>query len=181
MAFPESLDVLQDPQPLSPLEGHAALHTAENAAIRALESKVGIDSSDDPASLDYRVGRLEARSRWVAGQDLGGHRVVAMAGDASAIYADCAVASHAGRLLGLTTGAASAGAPCIVAGATEVVEEPSWSWTADAPVYLGHDGLLTQTVPAAPDALFSLVVGVALTPTKVLVSLREPLFLSQEA
>jgi len=39
----------------------AASVTATQAAVRATQAKVGIDNSEDPKSLDYRVGSLEAK------------------------------------------------------------------------------------------------------------------------
>lgn len=62
--FPASLDSFVDPaatskcngsNPTGPVATHAALHTLENDAIAALQAKVGIDSSADHSSLDYKV------------------------------------------------------------------------------------------------------------------------------
>lgn len=59
MAFPTSLDSLTDPSGSDTLAagagGHAALHKAENDAIEALETKVGVNSSAVATSLDYLV------------------------------------------------------------------------------------------------------------------------------
>jgi len=33
------------------------------ASIKATQAKVGIDNSEDPKSLDYRVGKLEGKDR----------------------------------------------------------------------------------------------------------------------
>lgn len=87
--------------------------------------------------------------------------------------------AHALRLVGMTVGAADSGAPGTVQTFGEF-EEPSWSWTPDQPVYLGKNGRLTQEPPAAPDAVFSLVVGVALAPTRIFLAPNFPIFLTQE-
>lgn len=62
--FPGALDSFVDPNPTSkcnatnttgPVALHSALHALENDAIAALQAKVGIDSSTDHNSLDYKV------------------------------------------------------------------------------------------------------------------------------
>ena len=60
--FPTALDSLTNPTGGQTLGagGHAAQHGAENDAIEALEAKVGVNNSTDPASLDYRVAQVEA-------------------------------------------------------------------------------------------------------------------------
>ena len=60
-AFPTSKDELVNPQPTDSVQtvSHAAQHANANDAIEALEAKVGVDNSTDPASLDYKVKQLE--------------------------------------------------------------------------------------------------------------------------
>lgn len=57
--FPTSLDVLSNPTSSTPTNsstlGHAAQHANVNDAIEALEAKVGIDSSADVNSIDYKL------------------------------------------------------------------------------------------------------------------------------
>jgi hypothetical protein len=59
--FPDSLDVLSNPNGTSSLSNpsHAQQHSNANDAIEALQTKVGIDGSLDPNSIDYRVSALE--------------------------------------------------------------------------------------------------------------------------
>lgn len=57
MAYPETLDdlivpVAQDSDPLSDPD-HPTAHNEERTAINSLETKVGIDGSTDPNSIDY--------------------------------------------------------------------------------------------------------------------------------
>ena len=59
-SFPGALDALTNPAATDGLTGHAAQHANANDAIEALEAKVGVDNSTDPASLDYRVATLES-------------------------------------------------------------------------------------------------------------------------
>ena len=53
--FPDSLDNLDNPGATDSLSGHAQLHTDINDAIEAIQTKVGVDGSTDPNSLDYKV------------------------------------------------------------------------------------------------------------------------------
>lgn len=62
-SFPTELDVLTNPGAADALDAptvpHAAQHANANDAIEALEAKVGIDGSEVPASLDFRLAALE--------------------------------------------------------------------------------------------------------------------------
>jgi hypothetical protein len=110
-----------------------------------------------------------------AGQDIGGHRLVLLNAQGDAIYADARQLSHAEVVVGLTVFAAVQGQSIDIVRAG-IVEEPSWSWVADQPVYLGLDGVPTQTLP--PGALFGLVVGFPIAPTKLFVSIKPPIVFS---
>jgi hypothetical protein len=37
------------------MAGHASLHGNVNDAIEAIETKIGIDGSSDPNSIDYKI------------------------------------------------------------------------------------------------------------------------------
>ena len=110
-----------------------------------------------------------------AGQDIGGHRLVLLNAQGDAIYADARQLSHAEVVVGLTVFAAVQGQSIDIVRAG-IVEEPSWSWVADQPVYLGLDGVPTQTLP--PGALFGLVVGFPIAPTKLFMSIKPPIVFS---
>jgi hypothetical protein len=103
---------------------------------------------------------------------IGGHRVVIVpATDVQ--YASADDPTHVNRVLGLTNNAAAAGDDIEIVTAGEVVE-PSWNWTP-GPVYLGINGLLTQTVPASG---FIKQVGIAMTATRLLVAFWPPIMLN---
>lgn len=107
-----------------------------------------------------------------AGETLSGHRVVILEDD-KLYYADCSVPSHAKRVLGITTGAAMAGAIANVKISGELTE-PSWSWDLSAAVWLSTTGLLSQAPPVSG---FSLFVGFPVTATKLFIDIREPIIL----
>lgn len=103
---------------------------------------------------------------------IGGHRVVVLE-SSLVVYADSSVAAHANKILGLSIGAVDAGGMASIQTGGEI-EEPSWAWQPDFPIFLGINGLLTQTVP---EAGFSLIVGFPITTTRIFINLREPLIL----
>lgn len=110
-----------------------------------------------------------------AGQDIGGHRLVLLNAQGDAIYADARQLSHAEVVVGLTVFAAVQGHSIDIV-RVGIVEEPSWSWVADQPVYLGLDGVPTQTLPLG--ALFGLVVGFPIAPTRLFMSIKPPIVFS---
>jgi hypothetical protein len=107
----------------------------------------------------------------VAQQALGGHRAVIAVGLNGADYANTLDEAHFGRVIGVTLGAADALAEVIVQTAGPL-DETSWDWVPDTDIWLGYNGLLTQTPPRV--AAFVQRVGFALTPTRIWVDLSEP-------
>lgn len=107
-----------------------------------------------------------------AAHALGGHRAVIAVGADGADYASASDATHEGRVIGITLGAASQGAPVNVLFAGPVTES-SWSWTPDESIWLADNGLLTQTPPE--DGAFLQRIGFALTSTRMWVDLSDPI------
>lgn len=102
---------------------------------------------------------------------LGGHRLVATDGMGGIDYAGCDVQGDLPAVLGMTTHAAEAGEVVALRRVGEI-EESSWTWTPGQPVYLGLDGVPTQSLP--PEAVFGLIVGIPTSPTKLFMAPREP-------
>ena len=71
--FPNNLDNFVNPDSNNPLSNpsHSDQHKNANDAIKALQSKVGVDGSADTASLDYRVTQLESESGSLIVEQLG--------------------------------------------------------------------------------------------------------------
>ncbi|MFZ5959861.1 hypothetical protein ACOXVJ_20360 [Pseudomonas knackmussii] len=97
----------------------------------------------------------------VAAVALSGHRLVFSTDGVAVDYADCGALANRNNTLGMTLGAADAGALVNVQRSGEVVFE-GWAWSS-GPVFLGHAGQVTQSLPQ--DAAFSLVVGFAMNAT----------------
>lgn len=113
-----------------------------------------------------------------AGAALGGHRAVMLDNAGKLQYATNANIAHMGRVIGVTLGAVEADAPCQVKNFDQTTE-PTWNWAMNQPVYLGANGLLTQSAPTAiGGATFLMVIGFPVSSTTLFVSLREPIVLS---
>lgn len=105
---------------------------------------------------------------------IGGHRAVVLNSIGKAIYADNTIAAHANGIIGISIESASAGG-FFRAQFAGLMQEPSWSWTPNLPVFLSTNGLLTQAPPVSP-AVFSHVLGVAVSGTSIAINLKDPIF-----
>lgn len=76
-------------------------------------------------------------------------------------------------VLGITLTSAVAGQPVNVQRAG-VVEDAGWAWTEGQRVFLAANGALTQT---APEHGYDVLIGVALSATRLLLSLSDPIAL----
>lgn len=102
----------------------------------------------------------------IAGEAVGGHRVVAIRTDGKAYHVSPSDA-EADSVAGLTTGAAILGDIVSITAGGEV-SEPSWSWTPGS-VWLGANGTMTQTVPTSGAIVR---IGTALSATAIYVEPR---------
>lgn len=100
-----------------------------------------------PAGADGTGGAAGGPEDLVAGHILSGHRLVVPDTGDAVVYADHDTLSDLGRPIWLTLGAAAQGAPVDLAWYGTVTES-SWSWTL-GPIYVGDNGLLTQTPPTS--------------------------------
>lgn len=81
--------------------------------------------------------------------------------------------AHADQVAGVAETAATTGGTARIRTAG-VTENDSWAW-AEGPVYVGADGVLTQTPPATG---WQMTIGRALTTTSLLVDIEPPIFRS---
>lgn len=105
----------------------------------------------------------------VATTPISGHRAVRAVPGGAAV-AGTATAEGA-RVIGIAVAAVAAGELVTIRATGELVE-PSWAW-APGPIYLAPDGALTQ-IPPSDGAVIEL--GVALTPTSMLVRVLDEVF-----
>jgi len=127
-----------------------------------------------PAGADGPIGTNGPhRTVITAGMALSGHRMVTTDSVGNVVYADASNVEHAGKVLGMTTGAASEDGDAIIQ-TNGVVTEPSWNWDLGELVYLGSDGHLVQTVP---ESGFVCPVGTPITTTSLLVQISNSVIL----
>lgn len=145
---------------------------------------------DGPAN--YQAVALAERTEWLkekvdkqgigaetsiallqAAVPLSGHRVVRPTTSHRIVYADHTELDYSAATLGVTLQSVEAGAYVKVATSGEIVE-PSWRWEVGPPIFLGTGGGLTQIPPTTG---FQLIVGVATSPTTMLVSIKQSIIL----
>lgn len=113
----------------------------------------------------------------IAGMTLSGHRIVVPQPDLTVVYADNDNMSHIRLPMWLTLGAATAGQPVTVHALGTVVE-PGWSWTPGEPIYLGDDGIPTQTTPDISTATFLIEVALAESDTVIFYNPKIPIVMA---
>lgn len=111
----------------------------------------------------------------LANAALGGHRIVRAVSATHVDYASADEITHGDDILGLTLGSASSGATVQIADGQDVTE-PSWTWTPQEPLYLGLNGLVTQTPPDTPSVI-AVVVGFATSATSARIRIEPPIYL----
>jgi hypothetical protein len=138
------------------------------ALTLGLQGPAGADGADGTDGVNG--GGIVTLTAAVA---IGGQRVVTTDGSGSAIYADNGTLAHANNVVGLSLGAAA------IAGSLDVqtggaVEDPSFAFTPGAVLWLGANGMIAT---APPGTGFSLVVGYAMTATKIFLNIGTPIIL----
>lgn len=114
---------------------------------------------------------------YLAGEVLNGHRAVYVDSDGLVYKASNTQINQAVRVAGIVKNSYAPTQPTQII-RNGVIEEPSWTWAEGLPIFLGNDGLLTQTPPSAPGAVYSLVVGYPITSTSMYVNIQEPTLLA---
>lgn len=105
----------------------------------------------------------------VAGETLGGHRMLTLNDASQAIYADHTTPSHAGKIVGLSLGSAVSGADVTVR-LFGLITESSWQWDVTRPrVFLSSAGQMTQTPPASG---FVCVIGHVISETQLFIRIQ---------
>lgn len=154
------------------------IEPGESVAIEDQE-RYGLEAVEETTLIVKLAGVINLTSGGVspgasfqltAATDLGGHRVATMQGG----YADSSNTNHAYALAGLTTQAVSAGSIVQVQSSGSLTEQ-SWNWTQDEPVYVGNNGMLTQTPPATG---FICIIGIPINNTTLLINIQQPIILA---
>jgi len=154
------------------LTGALPAHTPVGAATVAdvVNAAVARHNADAFAHPGLGGGGASVALAALAGQTLGGHRGVWCDAQGRAWYAN-ATNDSAERVAGVTLHAADVGGTIAVQSAGEITEA-GWNWQP-GPVFLGTNGMLTQT-PAANAALVQ--IGIASRATALIVRIGIPFF-----
>lgn len=107
----------------------------------------------------------------IAGEALGGQRIVTTNSLGQAIYADQSTFLDQNLILGFTRAAATLGSSVSILTLGELTDA-SFSFTSDAVIWLGLTGLPTQTPPVSG---IRVIVAQAITATKIFIRVQESL------
>lgn len=158
------------------VEVHPVIVEERSVTIREVSERQvvfgGEQGPQGPQGIPGQVGGTVLQ--YVAGENLGGHRMVVLNDSQQAVYASNDNPAHAVKVLGMTTGAANIGDLSTIQTGGEITE-PSWDWVLNTPVCLSTNGLLTQTQPLTG---FIQIIGFPITTTKIFINLREPITLN---
>ncbi len=176
--LPEALTIREDtPQVLIVQEDHVVIDSSDGSVLterveRTLIVEVGHQGPPGPQGNQGLAGESDV-TELNAAENLTAYRVVQMSGLGTAQLADRTVLAHIGRVIGITEEAASMGAPVRIRreGFMTVI---GWTWTPNQPIFLGANGMLTQTQPTSGVIQ---VVAVATGTASIFVHIREPLVL----
>lgn len=148
---------------------------ADAGYLKEVDWSLGIPTYDDRytlASTSSLDNSVIVQATFTAGEALGGHRVVMIDSD-TAIYFDPSDEENAGRVLGLTSSAASLGESVNVVSMGKL-NNPGWSLTPGTVYYASSTGNITSTPPSTG---ISIRVGVAVDSDTLDVHISEPYIL----
>lgn len=162
----------------------STISLAQLAPVDALDPGARYTLSPNVEQFELRLEAVEAEfpveQLWTtatAFTALSGERVVCPRDDGSVTYADFNDGTQKNRPLWLTVGAWNISTTATLLTFGPVVFS-GWSWVTNGAVFLGHNGALTQTPPVSTTpAVFSRIVGEAVTPTSLFFNPAAPIIL----
>lgn len=158
------------------LLGLAAIDAANKAATKqnTLISNINIKTLNGNSILGSGNLTLGGGVSFKLDQSISGHSVLTLNTFGNAILADSSDRLSS-IICGICLNSANIGDLISVVKDGEI-EHIGWTFTAGNPIYLGSSGGITQTLPVG--SLFSKVLGVALTSTKVLIEIQPAIFIN---
>jgi len=163
--------------------GEANTISSVGAGVSIVKGKVGVDlqvksfaqGDNIVLTVDANTVTISATlpdvppddEEFLAFAAVGGHRVVSRVSNTQVSHTDYSSYNSCRAIVGVTLGAASAGAAVSVRKEGLLIE-PSWAWTPNLDVYLTFSGQLTQTIPTT-NHLIS--IGQAITATSIQIRL----------
>ncbi len=144
----------------------AIININDDVIVNVLDLNPVLQLTDNIINLDVASGGLVPTGgsdlTCTAGTNLSALRAVTFDNNGEAVYASNNTIANA-QVVGITITSASIGQPVTIA-AAGLFTDNSWSWTK-GPVFLGTNGMLTQTAPTNGAVL--VYVARALTPTTI--------------
>ena len=105
-----------------------------------------------------------------AGVDLTASRVVVQINGVVSL-ASATNLDHINRVIGITKSAAAIGTDATIQ-FRSYMDEPTWNWDLDKLIFLGQNGMLTQSIPVIG---FSQQLATVVSPTRILINIQEPI------
>ncbi len=122
------------------------------------------DTGESGASSSYT---------YTADEIIGGHRAVIIDNNL-AYYADNTNLNHINKPIGVSNNASSLGGEVTVVFFGEM-EESSWNWNINLPIWISTNGLLTQIPPVTG---FSCIIAFPITSIKIFINKQEILIIN---
>jgi hypothetical protein len=149
--------------------GAAALEREYAIAIDLIEREVITIGEQGPPGVGIPGPAGGSAVQRLAGETLSALMAVYEL-DGLVFRLDQADGEHIALLLGITLTAADTGATLNIQ-RTGVIDDAAWFW-ATGRVWLGADGALTQVPPTQG---FNLLIGAAVSPTRLILNLQDPI------
>jgi hypothetical protein len=102
---------------------------------------------------------------------LGGGRVLRYVDSTHVGYASADTVAHAPVLAGVSRTAVSGAEQSIELVRLGEIDDSGWTWTPGLPIYLGINGVMTQSYSAA--WAFAVVIGFAVSATRIVVDFKD--------
>jgi hypothetical protein len=159
--------------------GGGAIVQVDDGGAKSFQStvKLLLQMSPTGADLGYQDGNYFAPTIqpyvyqvvYPAAEIIHGHRAVRIMAD-GVHHASSAALAHAQGVAGISMNAAAVG-DAVTVRIMGQINEPSWSWIDGSSVYVGVDGVLTQTPPTSG---YIREIGIAVGPKSMIVRTLMP-------
>ena len=151
--------------------------TSESIASTATAEGVfaaTVTSESIVSTVSAAVAQAALPETILAAQNLSAYKAVVPDGSGGFVLASADNPEHSEIVYGITLQAITSGATG-TAQTSGIVENNTWAWVPKGVIFLGANGELTQSIPAAG---FALALGYALTETKMALDIGESIILS---
>lgn len=158
-----SVEVIHSPNTVEVISTNVAKVVTSTPEINVVTAaKQGIPGRDG----DETTGNVNRSAL----EDISGH-VIVIAQTGGVEIADPNDSSHMGKVVGITTHAATSG-NTIEVKTDGLMDSVTWSWTPGE-LYLGTSGSITQTAPTT--GVF-LVIGIAISSTQIKIEIQDAIW-----